>query len=142
MFNEQNTVENYLVHLLTGTTPPPGTRELREEAAPYTPIGRTRNGAGWHYVTSLALPRRVNDVFIEGYLREALIRLNPEIKAQPERADEVLYKLRALVLSVRSDGLIRANEEFTAWLRGDRSMPFGKNNEHGTCLAFTDRGRR
>jgi type I restriction enzyme R subunit len=63
-------------------------------------------------------------------VREALIRLNPEIAAQPDRADEVLYKLRAIVLSVRSDGLIRANEEFTAWLRGERSMPFGQNNEH------------
>lgn len=133
MFNEQNTVENYLVHLLTGTTPPAGgTREMREDSAPYIPIGRNRNGAGWYYVPSLALPRRVNDVFIEQYLREALIRINPEIKAQPERAEEVLYKLRAIVLSVRSDGLIRANEEFTAWLRGDRSMPFGKNNEHVT----------
>jgi type I restriction enzyme, R subunit len=132
MFNEQNTVENYLVHLLTGTTPPAGAREMREGATPYLPVGRNRNGAGWYYVPSLALPRRVNDVFIEQFLREALIRLNPEIKAQPERADEVLYKLRAIVLSVRSDGLIRANEEFTAWLRGDRSMPFGKNNEHVT----------
>ncbi|HLO28295.1 MAG TPA: HsdR family type I site-specific deoxyribonuclease [Anaerolineales bacterium] len=133
MFNEQNTVENYLIHLLTGTTPPPGGgREMREEVAPYIPVGRNRNGAGWYYVPSLALPRRVNDVLIEQYLREALIRLNPEIKAQPEHAEEVLYKLRAIVLSVRSDGLVRANEEFTAWLRGDRSMPFGKNNEHVT----------
>jgi type I restriction enzyme, R subunit len=33
---------------------------------------------------------------------------------------------------VRSDGLIRANEEFTAWLRGERSMPFGENNQHVT----------
>jgi type I restriction enzyme, R subunit len=132
MFNEQNTVENYLVHLLTGTTLPAGTREIREEAAPYIPNGRNHSGTGWYYVPSLSLPRRVNDVFIEQYLREALIRLNPEIQAQPERADEVLYKLRAIVLSVRSDGLIRANEEFTAWLRGDRSMPFGRNNEHVT----------
>ena len=34
------------------------------------------------------------------------------------------------MLSVRSDGLIRANEEMTAWMRGERSMPFGHNNEH------------
>ncbi|OAI11151.1 DEAD/DEAH box helicase [Methylomonas koyamae] len=67
---------------------------------------------------------------VEPWLREALIRLNPEIAAQPDRADEVLYKLRAIILSVRSDGLIRANEEMTAWLRGERSMPFGHNNEH------------
>lgn len=26
------------------------------------------------------------------------------------------------MLSVRSDGLIRANEEMTAWMRGERSM--------------------
>lgn len=44
----------------------------------------------------------------------------------------MLYKLRAIVLAVRSDGLIRANEEFTAWLRGERSMPFGDNYEHVT----------
>jgi type I restriction enzyme R subunit len=133
MFNEQNTVENYIVNLLTGVTPLPITgRESREDAAPYIPLGRNHKGAGWHYVPALSLPRRVNDVFIESYLREALIRLNPEIAAQPERADEVLYKLRAIVLSVRSDGLIRANEEFTAWLRGERSMPFGINNEHVT----------
>jgi type I restriction enzyme R subunit len=133
MFNEQNTVENYVVNLLTGVTPPPVTgRESHEDAAPYIPLGRNHKGAGWHYVPALSLPRRVNDVFIEAHLREALIRLNPEIAAQPERADEVLYKLRAIVLSVRSDGLIRANEEFTAWLRGERSMPFGINNEHVT----------
>lgn len=133
MFNEQNTVENYVVNLLTGTTPPPATgRETHQDAAPYIPLGRNPKGAGWHFVNALELPRRINDVFIEPYLREALIRLNPEIAAQPERADEVLYKLRAIVLAVRSDGLIRANEEFTAWLRGDRSMPFGENNQHVT----------
>lgn len=133
MFNEQNTVENYVVNLLTGVTPPPVTgRESHEDAAPYIPLGRNHKGAGWHYVPAATLPRRVNDVFIEPYLREALIRLNPEIAALPERADEVLYKLRAIVLSVRSDGLIRANEEFTAWLRGERSMPFGENNQHVT----------
>lgn len=133
MFNEQNTVENYLVHLLANVTPPPVSgREAHEDTAPYIPLGRNHKGAGWHYVPALALPRRINDVFIQEYLRDALIRLNPEIAAQPERADEVLYKLRAMVLSVRSDGLVRANEEFTAWLRGDRSMPFGHNNEHVT----------
>ncbi len=144
MFNEQNTVENYVVALLTGTTPPSlegkGAGGIGQDAAPYIPLGRNHKGAGWHYVPAATLPRRVNDVFIEAYLREALIRLNPEVAAQPERADEVLYKLRAIVLSVRSDGLIRANEEFTAWLRGERSMPFGENNQHVTIhlLSFTD----
>ena len=32
----------------------------------------------------------------------------------------------------RSDGLVKANEEFAAWLLGERSMPFGANGEHVT----------
>lgn len=134
MFTEQNTVENLLVNLLTGEK---AGREgqVSEAPAPYLLLGRNHKGAGWQYVPALNLPRRINDVFIEDYVRSALLRLNPEIAAQPDRADEVLYKLRAIVLSVRSDGLIRANEEFTAWLRGDRSMPFGERGEHVTvCL--------
>nr|EPB95574.1 HsdR family type I site-specific deoxyribonuclease [Pseudomonas plecoglossicida NB2011] len=85
---------------------------------------------GWRYAPPAEVPRQIQEVLVEPWLRDALIRLNPEIAAQPDRADEVLYKLRAIVLSVRSDGLIRANEEMTAWMRGERSMPFGHNNEH------------
>ena len=40
--------------------------------------------------------------------------------------------LHVTVLAVRSAGLIKANEEFAALLRGDRSMPFGRNHEHTT----------
>ena len=69
-------------------------------------------------------------MLVETHVREALIHLNPEIAAQPERADEVLYRLRAILLSVSGDGLVRANEEFSAWLRGERTMPFGPNNQH------------
>jgi hypothetical protein len=39
-------------------------------------------------------------VLVEALLREALIRLNPEIAEKPDRADEVIYKLRAILLSV------------------------------------------
>ena len=131
MFNELNTVENYIRDLLCGQQKD-DKGGLAESQAAYTTIGRNSAGAGWHYVNALALPRRINDVFVEDYLRDALIRLNPAIAARPERADEVLYKLRAIVLTVRSEGLIRANEEFTAWLRGERSMPFGERNEHVT----------
>ena len=132
MFNEQNTVENYLVHLLTGITPPPIFGAVSQAAAPYLPLGRNSKGAGWYYIPALDLPRQVNQALLEPWLAQALIRLNPEIAARPERADEVLYKLRAIIQGVRSDGLIRANEEFSAWLRGDRSMPFGENNQHVT----------
>ena len=41
---------------------------------------------------------------------DALIRLNPEIGAQPDRADDVLYRLRAILMGVRTDGLVKASE--------------------------------
>lgn len=64
------------------------------------------------------LPRQPGDVMVESWVREALINLNPEIAAQPDRADEVIYNLRACILSVQADGLVRTNENFMAWLRG------------------------
>ncbi|BBA32939.1 restriction enzyme type I helicase subunit and related helicase [Methylocaldum marinum] len=127
IFNESNTVEAYLYDLLSGPAKLVSANVVREPEAAY---GRSHKGIGWRRVASAEIPRQHQDVLVESWVREALIRLNPEIAAQPDRADEVLYKLRAIVLSVRSDGLIRANEEFTAWLRGERSMPFGQNNEH------------
>ena len=134
-FNESNTVEAYFRDLLCGgvthhTAIGPG---LARRA------GRI-SGLGWHYLAPSNVARQPQEVYSESMVREALIRLNPEIAANPDRAEEVLYKLRAIVLSVRSDGLIKANEEFTAWLRGDRSMPFGKNHEHTTVrlLDFND----
>jgi type I restriction enzyme R subunit len=123
MFNEANTVENYIIHLLTGKTPVTGGPAVKETRTGYGKIG-------WEYVYGPALPRATGDVFIETYLREALLRLNPEIAAQPDRADEVLYKLRVILLSVQSEGLVRANELMAEWLRGDKSMPFGPNHDY------------
>ncbi|MAB41819.1 MAG: DEAD/DEAH box helicase [Pseudomonadales bacterium] len=126
-FTEANTVEAYLYDLLSGPAKPIPANVVQEPEATY---GRSHKGIGWRRIASAEIPRQHQDVLVESWAREALIRLNPEIAAQPDLADEVLYKLRAIVLAVRSDGLIRANEEFTAWLRGERSMPFGQNNEH------------
>ncbi len=127
MFNEANTVEAYVRDLLTGFIRAVPANTVQESQASYGPSPK---GIGWRYAAPADVPRQIQEVLVEPWLREALIRLNPEIAAQPDRADEVLYKLRAIVLSVRSDGLIRANEEMTAWMRGERSMPFGSNNEH------------
>ena len=125
MFNEANTVEAYLRDLLCGKT-----TSSSPTAIGFSRSNRWLNGLGWHYLSPQQVPRQPQDVFVESFIRAALIRLNPEIAANPDRVDEVLYKLRAIVLSIRSDGLIRANEEFTTWLRGDRTMPFGENHEH------------
>lgn len=127
MFNESNTVEAYVRDILAGPVKAVPANIVQEPTASYGPNSK---GIGWRYAAPADVPRQIQEVLVESWLRNALIRLNPEIAAQPDRADEVLYKLRAIVLSVRSDGLIRANEEMTAWMRGERSMPFGDNNQH------------
>lgn len=104
MFNEENTVERLVLDTLSG--------------------------AGWRFMAADDVPRQHDNVLVESMVREALIRLNPEIRQQPERADEVLYNLRILLFSVQGEGLVRANELFAAWLRGEKSMPFGENGEH------------
>ncbi|WP_437298189.1 type I restriction endonuclease subunit R [Sorangium sp. So ce426] len=126
-FTESSTVENLIRDLLCGS--------VTHHTAIGVGLARKRgefSGLGWHYLAPANIPRQPHQIFVEDWIRDALIRLNPEIAAVPDRADEVLYKLRAIVLAVRSDGLLKANEELTAWLRGDRSMPFGPNHEHVT----------
>ena len=120
-FNEINAVENFVIMTMTGVNLN-DTESVHEDSAPY--------GAQWIYMPSSELRREITEVMVETEVKNALIRLNPEIAAQPDRADEVIYKLRSILLSVNSTGLVRANEEFAKWLRGEMSMPFGKNYAH------------
>jgi type I restriction enzyme R subunit len=122
MFNEENTVEQMVLDTLCGGVT---SNMVTEELASYG--GEIK---GWRFVSAEELPRQYSDVLVESMVRDALIRLNPEIKAQPDRADEVLYRLRTIPLSVQSEGLVRANELFAEWLRGEKSMPFGERGEH------------
>ena len=126
-FTEYSTVELLFRDLLAGG---PGT--ATSVGPGFARKGGKLAGLGWHHLPAEHVPRGINEVLVEPWVRDALVRLNPEIAAVPDRADEVIYKLRAILLSVRSDGLIRANEEMTAWLRGERSMPFGRDHEHTT----------
>lgn len=126
-FTESNTVEAYVRDLLAGPTKATPANTVQETAPNYGPSPK---GIGWRYAAPADVPRQMQEVLVEPWLRDALIRLNPEIAARPDLADGVLHRLRAIVLSVRSDGLIRANEEMTAWMRGERSMPFGPNDQH------------
>ena len=126
-FTESSTVENLIRDLLCGGV----TRHTAVGPGLARRSGKI-SGLGWHYLAPQDIPRAPHEVIVEPWIHEALLRLNPEIAALPDRADEVMYKLRAAVLAVRSDGLLKANEELTAWMRGDRSMPFGENNQHTT----------
>ena len=122
MFDEENTVEQMVLDTLCGGVT---SNMIAEELASYG--GEIK---GWRFVAAEELPRQHSDVLVESMVRDALIRLNPEIKTQPDRADEVLYRLRTIPLSVQSEGLVRANELFAEWLRGEKSMPFGERGEH------------
>jgi type I restriction enzyme R subunit len=86
----------------------------------------------WRFTPGVDLPRMQTDVLCTESLRDALIRLNPTISSNPSRAEEVLHKLQSVIVSAQSGSLIAANEEFSAWLLGERSMPFGHNNQHVT----------
>lgn len=79
---------------------------------------------GWTCISGRDLPRATDEAFIELYLSEALVRLNPLITEQPSRLDEVLPKLRAVALSAVNDGVVAANERMTTWLRGHETLKF------------------
>jgi len=117
MFNEATVVEAFILERMTN--------------------------AGWTYAFGPSLSRKTTDVFVEPELIAALIRLNPEIAADSSRADEVIYKLRAVIQGVIGDGLVAANEKFMTWLRGDQTLPFGPNGEHVTIrlVDFDDVGK-
>jgi len=104
MFNEQNTVEDYVKDLLAKQ--------------------------GWTFVSKEKLSRKETDVLAEKEVLDALIRLNPTIQEYEDRAEEVLYKLRMIISSARGTGLVKTNEEFSKWIRNEKTMPFGENGEH------------
>ena len=125
-FNELNSVEHYIIHQLSGVNL--NKADLQDPPGGY--------GARWQYKSAAVLNRSVNEVLIEQDLKDALIRLNPEIAANPALADEVIYKLRAILISVNQIGLVKANEEFFKWLSGDKTLPFGENNRHVPIRLF------
>lgn len=85
------------------------------------------------FVPGKDLPRNLGEVMLESQVRAALLRLNPAIAEDPSRADEVIYQLRAILISARtSPHPVVANEEFGSWLTGQKSLPFGPNGEHVT----------
>ncbi len=68
--------------------------------------------------------RGFDEVLISSDVIEAITRLNPDVKGDLQRVEQVLSRLRAVLLAVANDGLVAANEEMIAWLRGHRSIRF------------------
>ena len=82
---------------------------------------------GWSYIPAEELPRAESDVLVEKHLRDALIRLNPCIAENPAHADTVIYKLRALISTVRPHDLVTQNERFKKLIFEENSFPFDKD---------------
>lgn len=101
MFNEDNTIEKMLLMTLQKN--------------------------GWKYIAAENLPRQYDEVMVEPMVKEALIRLNPVIAEDPSRADEVIYKLRALIISTEAHDLVTRNEQFKKLIFEENSFPFGEN---------------
>jgi len=124
-FNELNSVEHLIIHQLTGINLNHVQQGcVKQEAASYD------GNVQWRFVQPDTLSRDITDVFLEQELKDALIRLNPDLAAHPERAIDVIHKLRAILITVGNVGLVRANEEFAKWLRGEVSLAVGKQHEH------------
>lgn len=109
MFNEQTVTENGIIDRL-----------------------KALSGVKWTYCHGENLPKQAQDIFVDEWLKDALCSLNPDIAKQPDYADEVIYKLRGVVLEARHTGLVKANENFHEWLMAEKTLPFGENGDHIT----------
>lgn len=124
-FNELNSVEHFFIHRLTGIN----LNDTKDGKAEEEPIP-SYDAVKWRYVPSELLKRDITEVLLEKELKVSLCKLNPDIERNPENADEVIRKLRAILITVSNFGLVRANEEFAKWLRNEHSLPFGPKGEH------------
>lgn len=101
-FNEENTVEQMFIN--------------------------AAGKCGWIYVEPQFVPRLPDEVLVVQWLMEALLALNP---ITPEQAEQVIYKLRACIISGgSSDELITANDKFRKLLFEENSYPFGENGDN------------
>lgn len=91
---------------------------------------------GWEYIPAKELYRDDSDVMVESMVREALIRLNPEIAEDESRADEVIYKLRALFQSTNAQNLVTQNEAFKELVFEKNSYPFGEDGRQVSIDLF------
>lgn len=101
MFNEDNTIEQLLI--------------------------KTISKNGFTYIPAEELGREFTDVLVEDMVKSALIKLNPEIAEEPDRADEVIHRLRSVILSTQSHNLVANNEVFKKLFFENNSYPFGED---------------
>jgi len=133
VFNEQNTIENAIRDRLCGVLPKKvnQTASMNYDTAPFG----TSVFPPWKFVPGEDLVlhgKQPHDVFVDSWLKDALCRLNKPVGKNPELAEEVIHRMRGVLLEAGYSGLIRANELFNEWLQGNQSMPIGKDGQHVT----------
>jgi type I restriction enzyme R subunit len=131
-FNEMNTIENALRDHLVGKPVTVQTGMVAEETAEYIAGNKDLKWKYVHGENLVLYGKQPQDVFVDTWLKDALCRLNKPLAANPDLADEVIHRLRGVLLEAGYSGLIRANEIFQDWLLGRISMPLGKDGEHIT----------
>lgn len=109
-FNETNTVEPLIIQALIES--------------------------GWKYVKPEDLNRPFSSVMQEDLLKEALIKINPEIAEDVSRAEEVIRRLRTVIISSENHNLIRQNELFKEAIFEKNSYPFGEDGKSVDIKVF------
>ncbi len=93
---------------------------------------------GWDLtIDDEELGRPFQDVIRFDDLQPALIRLNPEIAEQPDRAEEISARLRTALSAIHNDGLVASNEQFAKWLCGRRTHQYIGTDQH-TAVRLID----
>ena len=124
-FTEQNTIENAIRDHLCGLTGKQDQDSVGEDQVPYlasaTPEKPYPVLPPWKFVAGEDLilhGKQPQDVFVETWLKDALCRLNKPLAGNPDLADEVIHRMRGVLLEAGYSGLVRANELFMKWLLG------------------------
>lgn len=92
---------------------------------------------GSTFIAGSDLNRETKDVLLTKSVRAALARLNTDVAADPNKAEQVLYQLEVIIREARQNPHpVTQNEEFMEWLRGDMSLPLGKDDEHVSIRFF------
>jgi type I restriction enzyme R subunit len=92
-FTELNSVEHYIIHQMSGVNlnSLPGNNQVKEPHPQYD----LNSEIQWQFQSPEQLGRGVNEVLVESVLVKALIRLNPEIEANPNLARIIVMCLYA-----------------------------------------------
>lgn len=90
---------------------------------------------GWQYVPADEIDRPLDSVLVDSWLKESLLLLNP---ITADQADQVIYKLRTLLISVPKEQLVQNNNAFRRLLFDENSFPFGEDGQNINIRFFDE----